>query len=124
VTLTAPEFSPPAQTKQLIVPADSDSEIVSFFHTPLRTGKLKILVELQWEETVRGTRRLVTECVAEGATIPAEAVLNVVRMPLGVEMRQAFRRSEAIRVAVFSRSFPPALCPTFPILHFWASSKR
>lgn len=88
VSLAAPEFSPSAQTKQLIVPPDSDSEILCFFLTALRTGKLKVLVELQWEEAVRGTRRLVTECVAEAATNPAQAALNVVRMPLSVGMQQ------------------------------------
>src|SRR5215467_13617464 len=31
VALTAPEFSPPSQTKQLIVPPDGDCEVISFF---------------------------------------------------------------------------------------------
>jgi hypothetical protein len=88
ITLTAPDFKPPTQTKQLIVPSDSDSDVVSFFLSALRIGKLKILVELQWEEAVRGTRRLVTECIAEAATIPADAGHNVVRMPLELAITQ------------------------------------
>jgi hypothetical protein len=88
VALTAPDFSPPTQSKQLIVPPDSDSEVLSFFLTALRTGKLKVLVELQWEEAVRGARRLVTECLAEAATIPTEAARNVVRMPLDIGLEK------------------------------------
>jgi len=83
VRLTSPDFDPPAQTKVFLVPPDEDSELVSFLLTPLRAGKLKVLVELQWEEALRGSRRLLTECVAEAASLP-QIQTHVVRMPLEV----------------------------------------
>ena len=43
-----------------------------------------MLVELQWEDAVRGARRLLTECVAEAASVPAGAGTNLVRIPLEV----------------------------------------
>lgn len=83
VQLTSPDFNPPKQAKQFFVPADEDSEVVSFLLTPLRIGKLKVLVELQWKEALRGVRRLLTECVAEAASA-TNAVAHVVRIPVEV----------------------------------------
>ena len=82
VTLIGPDFDPPRQTKRFIVPPEQDSEVVSFLLTPQCTGKLKILVELEWEDAVRGTKRLLTECVADASAIAETPVLHLVRIPL------------------------------------------
>lgn len=84
VELTAPDFLPPRQSKNIFVPPDADSDTCEFILTPTRVGNLKVLVELQWEDAMRGQRRLVTECLAEAAPRPARAVMNLVQMPLAV----------------------------------------
>jgi len=50
----------------------------------LRIGKLKVLVELQWEDAMRGARRLLTECFADASKKPAGKNATVARMPLTV----------------------------------------
>jgi hypothetical protein len=82
VTLIGPDFKPPRQTKRFIVPPEQDSEVISFLLTPQRTGKLKILVELQWDDAIRGARRLLTECVADASAIAEAPALHLVQIPL------------------------------------------
>jgi hypothetical protein len=84
VELTSPDFSPPQQRKNLFVPVNTDSEICPFLLTPVRTGQLTVVIELQWQDAQRGYRRLRTNCVAEAEEAVAEPALNVVRMPLVV----------------------------------------
>jgi len=86
VNLTSPDFHPPSQTKNLFIPPDADSEVLEFLLTPTRTGQLKVLVELQWEEALRGSRRLRTECVAEAASAPPNPQMNLVRMPVDISV--------------------------------------
>jgi hypothetical protein len=86
VEITSPDFLPPRQSKNILVPPDADSDICGFILTPTRVGSLKVLVELQWEDVMRGQRRLVTECLAEAVPQPTHGVMNVVRMPIAVEM--------------------------------------
>jgi hypothetical protein len=64
VRLTSPDFSPPSQKKNIFVPPEEDSQVCTFLLTPLRSGKLTVLVELQWEDVLHGQRSLKTECVA------------------------------------------------------------
>lgn len=82
IRLESPDFSPPQQAKNLYIPPDKDSDVVDFLLTPRRTGKLKVLVELQWEDALRGSRSLRTECVAEATSLPAQTQMNVMRIPL------------------------------------------
>ena len=82
VKLTSPDFAPLEQTKTLFVPPDGDSEVAEFLLTPTRTGRLLVLVELQWEDALRGSRSLRTECIAEATGLPAQTEMNVVRIPL------------------------------------------
>jgi hypothetical protein len=84
VKLTSPDFSPAEQAKNILVPPDSDSEVCPFMLTPRRTGRLTVLVELQWEDVVRGHRSLLTKCVAEATEVPAPAEMNLVQMHVSV----------------------------------------
>jgi hypothetical protein len=84
VTIEAPNFRPPKQEKSFLVPPDADSDVLNFLMTPNRTGRLPVLVELRWEEAMRGQRRLRTECVAQAVALPARAVRNLVRLPIEV----------------------------------------
>ena len=86
VTLTSPAFDPPSQTKNLFIPPDADADVLHFLLTPMRTGKLTVLVELQWEDATRGSRSLRTECVAEAASAPLNPQMNLVRMPVDVSV--------------------------------------
>jgi len=86
VEITSPDFLPPRQSKNILVPPDADSDICGFILTPTRVGSLKVLVELQWEDVMRGQRRLITECLAEAVPQPKHGVMNVVHMPIAVEM--------------------------------------
>lgn len=82
VQVTSPDFSPPSQIKNVFVPPDRDSDVVRFVLTPARIGKLLLVVELYWEDAVRGQRRLVTECTTEAAA--GEVPHNLVQMPVAV----------------------------------------
>jgi TIR domain len=82
VKVTSPDFELEEKTKNIFVPVEGDGETVTFFLTPRRVGSLKVLVELTWEDAVRGHRNLRTECTAEAA--PAAPPLNVARMPIEV----------------------------------------
>jgi hypothetical protein len=84
IELTSPDFSPPRQRKNLFVPVNADSEICPFLLTPVRTGQLTVVIELQWQDAQRGYRRLRTNCIAEAGEAAAKPVLNVVQMPLTV----------------------------------------
>jgi hypothetical protein len=84
IELTSPDFSPPRQRKNLFVPVNADSEICPFLLTPVRTGQLTVVIELQWQDAQRGYRRLRTNCIAEAGEAAAKPVLNVVQMPLVV----------------------------------------
>lgn len=98
VQLTSPDFSPGVQAKNLFVPPDEDSELCRFLLTPVRTGKLTVLVELQWEDALRGSRSLKTECVAEAESVPASSGMNVVRIEMNAGMGSGGNRCfEAVR---------------------------
>lgn len=84
IELTSPDFSPPQQRKNLFVPVDADSEICPFLLTPVRIGKLTVVIELQWQDAQRGYRRLRTNCVAEAEEAAVNPALQVVQMPLPV----------------------------------------
>ena len=84
VTVTSPDFSPAEQTKKIYVPVEADSEVCPFMLTPICLGQLKLLIELQWEDALRGHRRLLTECVAEAASGAATVSMHVVRVPVEV----------------------------------------
>ena len=89
IELTSPDFLPPRQSKNIFVPPDADSDTCEFILTPNRVGSLKVLVELQWEDVMRGQRRLLTECLAEAVPQSTPAVMNVVQMPIAVELAPA-----------------------------------
>ena len=84
VQVDSPDFSPPRQAKNIFVWPDRDSDIVQFMLTPMRTGRLRLLIELQWEDALQGSRSLRTECVADASGVPDHRGSNVVRMPLGM----------------------------------------
>ena len=83
VELTSPDFSPPAQRKNIFVPVNADSEVCPFLLTPMRMGALTVTIELVWEDAERGYRRLRTNCVAEAELPAMQPLLNVVQLPLG-----------------------------------------
>jgi hypothetical protein len=80
IVLVSPDFSPPRQARNVLIPPNVDSQTVQFLLIPIRTGRLRVLIELQWEEVLRGSRRLVTECVAEASAIPARNEKNLVQV--------------------------------------------
>ena len=89
VQIDSPDFLPPRQTKNIFVWPDKDSDIVSFMLTPKRTGRLRVLVELQWEDALRGSRSLRTECLADASGVPDNSGSNVVRVQLDIGDRAA-----------------------------------
>jgi hypothetical protein len=70
VKLTSSDFFPAEQTKNLFVQPDADSEILHFVLTPIRIGQLRVLIELQWQDALHGSRNLRTECVAKAENVP------------------------------------------------------
>lgn len=92
VQLTSPDFSPGVQVKNLFVPPDEDSDLCRFLLTPMRTGRLRVLVELQWEDAMRGSRSLKTECVAEAESVPTTSGMNVVRIEVNARVGRAGER--------------------------------
>jgi hypothetical protein len=86
VKLEAPDFNPPKQVANLFVPPDADSRILTFVLTAMRTGLLKVWVELHWEDASQGQRRLITQCVAQAVDVPKGAGKHVVQIPLEVGM--------------------------------------
>ncbi len=104
VELTSPDFSPPAQRKNIFVPVNADSEICPFLLTPQRMGFLTVTIELVWEDAERGYRRLRTNCVAEAELPAIKPVLNVVRIPVGVASEEP-RAFDVGHVALPSASF-------------------
>jgi hypothetical protein len=109
VKLTSPGFVPPDQTKNVIVPPDADSDLCPFLLTPVKVGHLKVLIELQWEDALRGHRRLVTECMSE-ANLPQKAPqVNVVSLPVAVgvgEQRSAVKSPGDAPAPDFSPKLP------------------
>jgi len=89
VQIDSPDFFPPRQTKNIFVWPDRDSDTVSFMLTPKRTGRLRVLVELQWEDALQGSRSLRTEFVADASGVPDNSGSNVVRVPLDIGDRAA-----------------------------------
>jgi hypothetical protein len=89
VLLTSPDFEPARQEKVLLVPPDGDSELAAFLLTPRRLGKLKILVELFWDDVTSAPRRLLTQCLAEATSVPGDRSRHVVQMPLEVALSPA-----------------------------------
>jgi tetratricopeptide (TPR) repeat protein len=89
VSINSPDFSPSQQSRNLIVPPGRNSDTYSFVLTPTKTGKLTVLVELQWEDVLQGSRRLLTECVAEAAGLPAKVGNSVVSLPFAVRAAAA-----------------------------------
>jgi hypothetical protein len=112
VELTSPDFSPAHQAKNIIVPPNSDSEPCKFMLVPTRLGKLKLLVELQWEDAMRGQRSLVTECVAIGEAEAPSKTMNVVQIPIVVETRGT--ATDRLGFTTLLRGFPPPFDPKQP----------
>jgi len=116
VELTSPDFSPPAQRKNIFVPVNADSEVCPFLLTPQRMGFLTVTIELVWEDADRGYRRLRTNCVAEAELPAMKPLLNVVRIPVGMASEEPTAlRSVPVAVPVPSSregaqsiSIPPA----------------
>jgi hypothetical protein len=72
----------------MFVPPDGDSDTCYFLLTPVRIGPLRVLIELRWEEALRGSRRLRTECVATAENIPVRTGMSVVQMKLGAGLEK------------------------------------
>ena len=94
VQLTSPDFSPRVQRKNLFIPPHGDSELCRFLMTPVRTGKLRVLVELHWEDAVRGSSSLRTQCVAQAESVPASSGMNVVSIELNANAGSAVKVAE------------------------------
>ena len=88
IEVTAPDFQPATQRKNLFVPVAADSEVCPFMLTPVRLGQLTVEIELAWEDAQRGYRRLRTSCIAEAESAGLQAVTNVVQMPLRVNTEE------------------------------------
>jgi hypothetical protein len=120
VRVTSPDFSPPDQAKNIFVPPEKDSEVCPFMLTPIRVGRLTVLVELEWEDAVRGFRSLLTRCVAEATEVPAEREMNLVQMHVAVGTGTALlsrsREPSSYRVGVVRPPAPPvAAAPPEPV---------
>ncbi len=112
IELTSPDFSPPQQRKNLFVPVDGDSEICPFLLTPVRIGKLTVVIELHWQDAQRGYRRLRTNCVAEAEEAAANPALQVVQMPLAVvPPNDTLHKTSAAPPAPARASLPTPLSP-------------
>ena len=85
VQVTSPDFSPPSQIKNILVPVNGDSEVCAFLLTPQRTGPLLVVIELVWQDVGRGYRRLKTTCIADSESLVAKPALSLVRMEVGVK---------------------------------------
>jgi hypothetical protein len=105
VKLTSPDFSPPEQAKNVFVPPEADSEVCPFMLTPKRIGRLTVLVELQWEDAVRGHRSLLTKCVAEATDVPVQAEMNVVQMHMAISSPSAVGALDDLIVSQYA---PPS----------------
>jgi hypothetical protein len=121
VNITSPDFAPPQQTKSLMVPVNADSEICSFLLSPIRIGELRVLVELQWEDVMRGHRTLRTVCVSEAESARATARMNVVQMPVAVGAASVASAASGPRAPAptevfetFSEQFGPASSSAAP----------
>jgi TIR domain len=116
ITLTSPDFLPDKQTKVMFVPPDDDSDTCYFLLTPVRIGQLRVLIELRWEEAVRGSRRLRTECVATADSIPAKSVMSVVQIKLGAGLEtpdEVNTRPTSAPAAPTSKAPPKVLGPNY-----------
>jgi hypothetical protein len=91
VRLTSPDFFPNEQTKNLFIQHDANSEILHFVLTPIRIGQLRVLIELQWQDALHGSRSLRTECVAESESIPAGAGVNVAHIQMEASISRDMR---------------------------------
>jgi hypothetical protein len=109
VELTSPDFSPPQQHKNLFVPVNADSEICPFLLTPVRTGQLTVVIELEWQDAQRGYRRLRTNCIAEAGEAAVKPAFNVVQMPLVVGSPDERR---PVMVEVPAAASPPMALPS------------
>jgi hypothetical protein len=107
VKLTSPDFSPSEQAKNVFVPPEADSEVCPFMLTPKRIGRLTVLVELQWEDAVRGHRSLLTKCVAEATDVPVQAEMNVVQLHMAVSTGYAVGRPDELALPLPAASKPP-----------------
>ena len=101
IELTAPDFVPPQQKKNVIIPINADSETCSFLLTPIRFGTLTVVIELVWRDATRGSRRLRVTCIAESDT--ATTGMRVVRMPVVVADQIGALRSVAAAVSAKPR---------------------
>jgi hypothetical protein len=84
VRVSSLDFEPNVQEKNILVPPDKDSDDYTFYLVPRQLGKLSVTVELQWEDAVRGSRSLRTECTAQAASGSAPPKMNLVQMPVEV----------------------------------------
>lgn len=116
VEVTAPDFQPPSQRKNLFVPVSTDSEVCAFLLTPVRTGPLTVGIELIWEDADRGYRRLRTNCVAESESAAVVPVMNVVQLPLAVSKAEAVAEPRVLAAGASSGSYSmPARAVSPPI---------
>jgi hypothetical protein len=84
VIVPKPDFELRGHRKDFLIHPTRDSERLTFFLTPKRTGQLKVLVELHWNDVLQAPRRLVTECVANASLLPPRPRRDIVHMPIGV----------------------------------------
>jgi|GEM_PF-3389057 len=111
VMLEALDFTPSTQSKQFFIPPDGDSNLLQFMMTPNRTGKLPVLVELRWEEAVRGSRRLRTECIAEAGGLPAKPGKNILQLQIEVEKTPSRFTTEEEKALLTGAKFISSLRP-------------
>src|SRR5262249_26703341 len=83
VRVSSLDFEPNTQEKKILVPPDKDSDDYTFYLVPRQVGRVSATVELLWEDALRGSRSLRTECTAQAAS-GAPGQMNVVQMPLEV----------------------------------------
>jgi hypothetical protein len=115
IEVTAPDFQPALQRKNLLVPVAADSEVCPFMLTPVRLGQLTVEIELAWEDAQRGCRRLRTSCVAEVESAGVQPVTSVVQMPLLVGREEtAPQVMAAVARGGSYPVMPPALASAFP----------
>ena len=72
----SPDFEPPKQSKDMIIPVEGDGDVCTFLLTPKQVGHLWIKLELESEHSFRGGRTLRTNCAAGCGTAGGRMTLT------------------------------------------------
>ncbi|HSN76304.1 MAG TPA: CHAT domain-containing protein [Anaerolineae bacterium] len=89
VKLQASDFTPPVQEKEIVIPPEGDSEVVTFQLTPQKPGRLTVHVELHETGIFVGTRVLRTNVELDDIPAPASQQYVMVSIPMVVRVQES-----------------------------------